>query len=88
MSRLSPLILKAAATKRKKGVSINREYHFRAKGDAEQIRRVLGMLEGEIQTITTGEEGGSVTWKPITDVDPLQKVADIMQERNYAGRLN
>jgi tetratricopeptide (TPR) repeat protein len=88
MSRLSPLILKAAATERKKGASMNREYHFRAKGDAEQIRRVLGMLEGEIQTITTDAEGASVTWKPNTDVDPLQKVADIVQEGNYADGIS
>src|SRR5688572_2409926 len=67
---------------------MNREYHFRVKGDAEQIRQVLGLLDGEIQTINTDEEGVSVTWKPNTDMDPLQKVADIVQEGKYADGIS
>jgi tetratricopeptide (TPR) repeat protein len=67
---------------------MNREYHFRVKGDEEVIRRVLGLLDGEIQTTTTSEDGIAITWKPTTDADPLQKVADILQEGNYADGIS
>jgi tetratricopeptide (TPR) repeat protein len=45
------------------------------------------LLDGEIQTITTDEEVVSITWKPNTDADPLQKVADILQEGKYADGI-
>ena len=45
------------------------------------------MLDGEIQTIATDEEAVSITWKPNTDADPLQKVADILQEGKYADGI-
>jgi Flp pilus assembly protein TadD len=61
---------------------MNREYHFRVKGEEEQIRKALGLLDGEIQTMTTDEEAVNITWRPNTDADPLQKVADIMKEGN------
>lgn len=63
---------------------MNREYHFRVKGDEEQIRKALALLDGEIQSMTTGEEGIDITWKPNTDADPLQKIADILIDENYA----
>ena len=66
---------------------MNREYHFRIKGNAEQIRETLGLLGGEIQTMKTEEEVTSITWRPTTDMDPLQKVADILKEGNYDGGI-
>jgi tetratricopeptide (TPR) repeat protein len=66
---------------------MNREYHFRVKGDAEQIRKALDLLDGEIQTMVPNEEQIEITWKPNTDADPLQKVADILREGNYADGI-
>lgn len=67
---------------------MNSEYHFRVKGEEEQIRKVLNLLDGEIQTTATDAEAVNITWKPNTDADPLQKVADILQEGNYADGIS
>jgi len=50
---------------------MNREYHFRVKGSADQIRESLGLLDGEIQTMATDAEAVTITWKPNTDANPL-----------------
>ena len=60
---------------------MSREYHFHTKGDKDQVRKALDLLEGVIQTMVTDGEDVKVTWKANTD--PLQKVADILQEGNY-----
>jgi tetratricopeptide (TPR) repeat protein len=66
-----------------KGASMNREYHFRVMGEESQTRRVLELLDGDIQTAATEGESVNITWKPHTDADPLQRVADIVKEGNY-----
>jgi len=72
----------------KEGDTMNREYQFRVKGNADQIREILGLLDGEIQTVATDAEVVNITWKPNTDNDPLQKVADILKEGNYSEGLS
>jgi len=62
---------------------MNREYHFRVKGEEGQIRKALDLLDGDIQTTATDAEAVNITWKPKTDADPLQKIADILKEGNY-----
>ena len=60
---------------------MSREYHFHTKGDKDQTRKELDMLDGVIQTMVTDEEEINITWK--ANNDPLQKVADILQDGNY-----
>lgn len=66
---------------------MNREYHFRVKGDEEQIRKALALLDGEIEKMDTNEDEMDITWRPTTDTDPLQQVANILQAGNYSDGI-
>lgn len=66
---------------------MNREYHFRIKGDADRVRKALALLDGEIQKEVADQEGVSITWRANTDTDPLQQVADIMKAGNDADGI-
>lgn len=67
---------------------MNREYHFRVKGNEDQIREILSLPDGETQTVVADGEAINITWKSNSDNDPLQKVADILQEGNYAEGIS
>ena len=64
---------------------MTREYHFHTKGNKDQIREALDLLDGVIQTMVTDQEEINITWNANTD--PLPKVADILQNGNYAGGI-
>ena len=64
---------------------MTREYHFHTKGNKDQIREALDLLDGVIQTMVTDEEEINITWNANTD--PLPKVADILQNGNYADGI-
>jgi uncharacterized NAD(P)/FAD-binding protein YdhS len=63
-----------------RGGAVSREYHLHAKGNKDQIRKALDLLDGVIQTMVTDEEEINITWK--SNTDPLRKVADILQNGN------
>ena len=67
---------------------MSRAYHFFTKGNKDQTRKALDLLDGVIQTMVTDEEEINITWKANTDSDPLQKVADILQDGNYADGIS
>ena len=54
----------------------------------QKIQRFADLLDGEIQSTATDAEAVNITWKPNTDADPLQKIADILQEGNYADGIS
>lgn len=66
---------------------MNREYHFRAKGDAEQIRRALESMAGEIERFDLREDEVDIIWRPNTDTDPHQQIADMMRTGNHADGI-